>query len=103
MKYKLLKNLPFVKAGTIGVENTDHSVSFGGWMFQRNELYMLEDREWFEKIPDGVTYKLIKKYPYSPEISIVVMKHNNGYYKDIEGGGYRASEIENYPEFWEKQ
>lgn len=52
-------------------------------------------------------YKLIKKYPGSPEIGTIVRQSDiNGYYKTIDNPFeytmYHFSNIDNHPEFWEE-
>lgn len=50
-------------------------------------------------------YKLIKKYPYSPEIGTVVVHHNDedDSYYECEDYILDSSEVENYPEFWQPE
>lgn len=48
-------------------------------------------------------FKLIKEYPASPKIGIIVEKHKSGHYQILPNYGMIASEeIENFPEFWEE-
>lgn len=51
-----------------------------------------------------MTYKLIKKYPGSPEVGTLIHYDQNGYYnqKDIGNTILRRELVENQDEFWEK-
>lgn len=51
-------------------------------------------------------YKLIREYPGSPKLNTLVSKHISNRFYNFNGGTYKneikVSQVENYPEFWEK-
>lgn len=51
-------------------------------------------------------YKLIKKYPHSPELGTIVtsyVENNFTMYYEWEEFSFDPAEIENYPEFWQPE